>query len=173
MSTLEEEDLWRVYITNFTRLASTPGVPRLPRPNGALRRNLRTMGVPAIDTAEERSGEWRKRWDQSVTKEDNSFRISVSQLKLYFQPNGEEFHYLPLSTRENGKEGVEEADMTARHRSEHVQDNFIINNDGMKGLSKEDVEGKNEGFKKVISEGGVTVGSAEQDEDSEMEDRPF
>lgn len=130
------------------------------------------MGVPAVDTAEERSDEWRKRWDMSVTKEDNSFRISVSQLKLYFQPLGEEYHYLPLNVRDAGKEGVDEADAAARHREENVQDNFIINNNGMKGLSKEDVEGKNEGFKKIVLEGGVVVGG-ERDQDSEMEDRPY
>ena len=165
-----QEDLWRVYVTNFLKLAPTPDVPSTRR-RPVMHRNLRQINVdPNTMNSEERSDEYRRLFDSSISSEGLEFRVAVEFYRMYFVKNTEEYAYQPAAIRSGGKEGVEEADSTARYRSDRSQDTFVINNAAMKGLSKEDVEGKNSGFSALVKEGGVTVSSGALDEDEEMED---
>lgn len=163
---LLEEDRWRVYVSAYTRLPATDDKLRSKRPY--LVRSLRPLIDPSLDNTEDRPDEWRKRFHQSASDEKLLLRISIPQYKLIFERNTEEYSYQPLAVRENGKEGPEEAESSVMHRAEQAQDMLVINNSAMKGLSKEDVEGKNEFFGRIVKEGNVVVG--ETSEDSEMED---
>ncbi|KAI4716895.1 hypothetical protein E4T48_06933 [Aureobasidium sp. EXF-10727] len=165
-----QEDLWRVYVTNLLKLAPTPDVPATRR-RPVMHRNLRQLNVdPSTINSEERSDEYRRLCDSAISSEGLEFRVAVEFYRMYFVKSTEEYAYQPAAIRSGGKEGVEEADSTARYRSDRSQDTFVINNAAMKGLSKEDVEGKNSGFGALVREGGVTVSSGSADEDEEMDD---
>ncbi|KAI5200141.1 hypothetical protein E4T39_05880 [Aureobasidium subglaciale] len=164
-----QEDLWRVYVTNLLKLAPTPDVSATKR-RPVMHRNLRQLNVdPSTINSEERSDDYRRLVDSAVSSEGLEFRVAVELYRMYFIKNTEEYAYQPASVRSGGKEGVEEADFTARYRSDHSQDT-AINHAAMRGLSKEDVEGKTSGFHTLVTEGGVTVSSGSADEDEEMED---
>ena len=163
---LLEEDRWRVYVSAYTRIPPTDDKLRVKRP--FMTSSLRPLIDPSYDNTEERSDEWRRRFQQSVSEEKLVLRISIPQYKLIFERNTEEYHYQPLAIRDNGKEGAEDAEASTMHRADQAQDTLVINNHAMKGLSKEDVEGKNEFFGRVVSEGGIMVGDSS--EDSEMEE---
>lgn len=169
-SSMLEEDLWRVYVTNLLKLAPTPDVPAVKR-RPVMHRNLRQLNVdPNSIYAEDRSDEWRRRCDSTIASEQLQFRIAVEYYRMYFIKNTDEYEYQPAAVRSGGKEGVDEADATARYRDDRSQDAFVINNAAMKGLSKEDVERKNSEFGQLVTEGGVVVSSGAVDEDEEMED---
>lgn len=169
-STMLEEDLWRVYVTNLLKNAPTPDVPQMKR-KPVLAKNFRQMNIdPNAAQPEERSDEWHRRVENSIASEQLVFRVAVETYRMYFIKNYEEYGYQPAAVRSGGKEGVEEADATARYRDDRSQDAFVINNAAMKGLSKEDVEGKNSGFGQMVREGGIVVSSGAMDEDEEMED---
>ena len=165
-----QEDLWRVYVTNLLKLAPTPDVPATRR-RPVMHRNLRQLNIdPGSIYSDERSDEYRRLCDSAVSSEGLEFRVAVELYRMYFIKNTDEYAYQPAGIRSGGKEGVEDADLTARYRSDRSQDTFVINNAAMKGLSKEDVEGKNSGFSALVREGGVAVSSGPADEDEEMED---
>lgn len=161
---LLEEDKWRVYVSAYTKLAATENV-HAKRPY--LISSLKPLLDPSLDNTDDRTDEWRRRYEQSASDERLILRVSVQQYKLMFERNTEEYCYQPLAVRESGKEGSDEVEATANHRAEQAQDTLVINNDAMKGLSKEDVEGKNESFGRIL-QGGDNNDAA--DDDSEMED---
>ncbi|KAL1296692.1 hypothetical protein AAFC00_000168 [Neodothiora populina] len=160
---LLEADRWRVYVSQYIRLPSTEDVRLTKRPY--LSANLRPLMEPNLDNTEDRTDEWLRRYEQGTYDDKLVLRISVQQYKLMFERNTEEYYYQPLAVRENGKEGAEEAEATVSYRAEQLQDTLLINNSAMRGLSKEDVEGKNEAFAQLVKDGpGNDAG-----DDSEME----
>ena len=78
-------------------------------------------------------------------------RIAVNSYHPLFQPGTYEGFFEDLRQREGGAEGVKEAEETRVVREESVREGFVMNNLGMKGLSKEEVEGRNEGFARLAS----------------------
>ena len=87
-------------------------------------------------------------------------RVSVGDYKTFFQPGTQEGWAMPLPERQGGKEGVEEREEDLHHREEAMRDTFLMNNDGMKGLAKDQVEKKNENFARLC-ETGSAIGDDE------------
>ena len=81
------------------------------------------------------------------------FRISVNNFHPVFQPGTAEGFIEELAQREGGDEGVKEAEEAKDMRGEGMKDGFLMNNEGMKGLSKDVVEGRNEGFGGLVEKG--------------------
>lgn len=89
-----------------------------------------------------------------TAKNDESLvlRISVHGYFPIFQPGTAEGFFEDLKQREGGLEGVKEAQVCRVYREEVMKDGFLMNNAGMKGLSKEEVEKRNEEFS-VLAKG--------------------
>lgn len=162
---LLEEDQWRVYVSAYTKLPPTEENKNVKRPY--LASTLKPLLDPSLDNTEDRTDEWRRRYEQSTSEDKLILRISVQQYKLIYERNTDEYYYQPLAIREGGKEGVEDAEASVSHRAEQAQDTLVINNSAMKGLSKEDVEGKNEFFGHIVKDAATATGESD---DSEMEE---
>ena len=101
-------------------------------------------------------------------------RIAVNNYHPIFQPGTAEGFFEDLWQREGGEEGVKMAEETRDLRKEGMIEGFLMMNAGMKGLTKEGVEGRNEGFvalkegresnivKGEVVEGGVVEGDGEK-----------
>lgn len=123
----------------------------------------------AISNEGERAEEWRRRHDGSFHDEGLVLRISVPQYKLMFERNTEEVFLVERPQREGGGEVVREAEGAVAFRGEAAR-SAVRNNGAMKGLSKEDVEGANEGFGVLVREGLVGGGEGEEEDGEEMEE---
>jgi len=167
------EDKWRVYLAEYLSTGPTHGAPLGHVPLPTLKRNVRVLSkdgtitpsysgnIPA-DTL--MTGEFGRRYDLVRAKENLEFRISVGNYKLCYQINSDEYWHQPYAVRVGGKEGAEEAMNTFGYRFDRVKDALVMNNSAMKGLSKEDVEGKNEEWRKLRDEGISALKTESADE---------
>ena len=166
---LLEEDRWRVYVNNYTRLPMTE--PQLPvkRPYILSDKIAEQLAHSNTANPEERSTSWRAHHSLAAVEDNLSIRISVEQYKLIFERNTEDYFYFPYPIREQGNDGRVAPEQTVMSRAEQTQDNHVINNDAMKGLSKKDVEGNIESFNHLIQDGHIMEGEGSDADDDEME----
>lgn len=166
-SRMLDEDAWRVYVNDFTGVTPTTGAPQDQVKQSILKRNVRAA------TAGDNIEAYGRRYDLVNAKEALEFRISVHEYKLQFIRGNDEFWYQPESARDMGKEGAEEALRAAERRNDAVRERFVMNNDAMKGLSKEDVEKANQNVAERAKNGwDQKAGSAAQEgqKNDEMEE---
>lgn len=166
-STMIAEDVWRVYVNDFLSSAPTHGTPMDMIALPVLKRNIKQMESDSAGVNDE-EGEANigRRFDLVRAKEQLEFKITVGDLKLAFTPDNDEYWHQPYNARVGGRKGIEEVEESVRYREEKVDEKYRMNNAGMKGLSKEDVEGKNEEFRKVCEGEGAagTSGGDAMDE---------
>ncbi|KAF4555812.1 Sin3a C-terminal domain-containing protein [Elsinoe fawcettii] len=162
-STMIAEDVWRVYVNDFLSTSPTHGTPMELVSLPILKRNIKAAASVDTTGEDEEGQALARRYDFVKAKEQLEFKIAVGDLKLGFTPENDEYWHQMLQARTGGKKGIEAAEETVHHRDETVAEKFKMNNEGMKGLSKEDVEGKNEQFRKV-TEGIAQEGREEESE---------
>jgi paired amphipathic helix protein Sin3a len=180
ISALDQANRWRYYIASYTSVEDTDGVDKKALSPVLLLRNLHALGAdakserfPAIHTSAEEvlSGEGANGQESNavIDNEGNSvgdrllqrflaaknderliMRIAVNNYHAIFQPGTAEGFFEDLRQREGGEEGVKEAEECRIWRDETVREKFVMNNDAMKGLSKEEVEKKNAAFVEVV-----------------------
>ena len=123
----------------------------------------RMSGTPNSDPA--------YRFLAAKTEENLQFRISVNGYKTVFQPKTQEGWSMP--ERESGAddESVKEARQDALYREEVMRDTYLMNNKGMVGMTKEEVEKANEGFTKLAAakNGNEVAGSGDQGDSMEID----
>jgi len=177
-SRLMAEDAWRVYVSDYLNAGATHGAPLGQINIPLLRRNARvlskngtveaTYGAEALD--EQAADDLGRRFDLVRARESLEFKLGISDFRIHFKKESDELFSQPYGVRVGGVEGVEEADEVLRLRLESVQDNVVMNNDAMKGLSKEDVEGKNAAFKSILDSDGEVSSKGGDVADAAMED---
>ncbi|KAK3719152.1 Transcriptional regulatory protein sin3 [Vermiconidia calcicola] len=96
-------------------------------------------------------------------------RIAVNNYHPIFQPGTAEGFFEDMRQRQGGEHGVQEAEGMQYYRAEAMMDGFLMNNPGMKGLSKEEVEKRNEEFA-ALAEGRELSAVAAGDHDGEEMD---
>lgn len=163
------EDAWRVYVTDFLSTAPTIGTQIDQVHMSIMRRNMRIMTkngtiTPAFGADEEPSP-FMRRFDLVKAKEGLEFKIAVEDLGIFFDINKDEYFSQPAPAREGQKAGVDDAEAATHAREDALQDSFVMNNDAMKGLSKEDVEGRYESFGALVKGGAAAAG----DDSNKME----
>lgn len=156
------EDAWRVYVADFLSVAPTVGAPIDQVHLSILPRNIRVMSKEMTSTSgtEEEVDAFGRRFDIVKAKEGLDFKVAVEDLGIFFDINKDEYFVQPTTARDGPRTAVEDSESATHHRVDALQDTFVMNNDAMKGLSKDDVEGKNEGF------GSLVKGSADDSADS-------
>ncbi|PNS20411.1 hypothetical protein CAC42_5861 [Sphaceloma murrayae] len=168
-SKMIQEDVWRIYVNDFLSTAPTHGTPMDVVSLPLLKRNMKRVESEAATAGdEEPEANMGRRFDLVRAKEQLEFRISVQEFKLMFSPENEEFWQQPASARAGGKKGLDEAEETQRFREERIDERYRMNNEGMKGLSKEEVERKNGDFKKVCD--GEDAGQKETAQEDAMDE---
>lgn len=191
LNELGQENAWRYYIASYTSTEPTDGIQDLKLKPVFLLRNITTMGadpksdayppLPVQQSTEEVQQDDTNNAEGTVaeaatpadkilgrflmakTDENLVMRVAVNNFHPVFQPGTSEGFFEPLAEREGGELGVKEAEETERERDELVKENFVMINDGMKGLSREEVDGRNERFNKMAQEGEAKVKEGEVD----------
>ena len=175
-SRLIAEDTWRVYVSDYLNTSPTHGAPLSQVNLPMLKRNIRvlskdgtieaTYGAEAMD--EQAAEDLGRRYDLVRTKESLMFKLGVSDLKIHFQRENDEFWHQPYSVRVGGREGGEEAAGTFKYRDEGVQERSVSENSTTRELSKEDIAGGNAAFDRIME--GVESGDGGEPADEAMED---
>ncbi|KAK5129203.1 hypothetical protein LTR08_003753 [Meristemomyces frigidus] len=187
ISPLDQENRWRAYISSYQTFDPTDGVPKERMNLPMLARNVRAVGadpkslsyppsppLQPTDIGAERypgtpNSDPAYRFLAAKTEENLQFRISVNGYKTVFQPKTQESWSMP--ERESGAddESVREAKEDALHREDVMRDTYLMNNRGMVGMTKEEVERANEGFAKLAEAGSGSEVDGGGDEDDKMD----
>jgi len=187
VSRMLTEDQWRVYVTDYLSTGPTHGTPLDSVALPVLKRNLRLLsGEDGADaptdsnntttTANNGSGSGSvtnpsassdpaRRYDAVRAKEALEFKVAVGDYKMQFQANSDEYWHQPAGARAGLGRAAQEigagtrmAEETARHRDEGVKDGFVVSNGAIRQLSKGEVEGREEEFRRLREGGAVGVG---------------
>ena len=171
LSELEKENRWRYYIASYSSVFDTDGVNKRTLSPVLLLRNLHAAGADATldqvlprpvqpveslaegqdvpSTLDSRAHEspalsrLLNRFEGANNDERLIMRIAVNNYHPIFQPGTAEGFFEDMKEREGGEEGVKDAQGNEEYRQEKVTEKQSMNNDAMKGLSKDDVEGAN------------------------------
>ena len=157
---LSPENRWSYYISSFTNLEPTEGVPvsRIHMP--ILWRGLMQ--------SEEKSGEIENRASLVSSSENLKIRICLENYKMLFEPRTDEWMIQSQTTRSGGEEGLKEMQITLDKRAEVIEGFFISDNAWIRGLKKDDIEAAKSAFDKAIK--GPAAENPEKEGDQEMAD---
>ncbi len=142
-ATFEVDDMssevkWSYYVASFVTRDPTEGVP-LSWP--FLKRTL----PPKLDE-EEYNRVFTPQW----SSEGLVIRICLSSYRILFDPGTEDWWAHSEQVRAKGREGVE---ATREERKGKFEEKFVMNNSWMRGLSRDEVDRKNEEFRRWIRDG--------------------
>ncbi|KAI9835740.1 MAG: hypothetical protein M1819_001918 [Sarea resinae] len=160
---MTEKLRWSYYITSFQMIDPTEGVPlnRLRMP--ILKRNL-----PSKDESDEEAA---KRLLPSKHVEDLIVRICMKTYKMLYEPHSEEWWYHTRKASSSVDSSTALAERIKEKRSSRFEDKFVMNNAWMKGLSKDEVDQKNDEFRKWVKDGPPgesSDGKGQAGDDDEM-----
>ena len=166
-SARDMEDKWRYYIASYTSLEETEGVPKNDAQKVLMLRNIRALGadpksdrfppLPIAEAAETQdattdSNEEDKavgsnlfqRFLTANNDEKLVLRIAINNYHHLFQPGTAEGFFEDWRQREGGAEGIKAAEEVVQVREEQMKEGFLLNLGVMRGLSKVEVERRNE-----------------------------
>lgn len=162
MSPLDLQNRWRTYIASYEAVDDTDNIPRANLHNPFLPRNVRAAGAdpkstsyppspPLQATDGEGSGgppstseRMMNRLLAAKNEENLVMRIEVMRYHAKFEPESQESFTEPFPERTGGQDGTRLAQEEKRYRDDVVRDSLVMNHEGMKGLTKEEVERRNE-----------------------------
>lgn len=185
LSPMDLENHWRTYIATYETVDDTDGIKPSQLHVPFLFRNVREAGAnpkstsyppsPPPQTGEGETAQGGQsgerimhRFLAAKNEENLVIRVAVGSFKAHFQPNTQEGWFEPTPEREGSKDGVWEAEQDVQYRDESMRDTFVMNHLGMKDLSKDQVEKKNEGWR-VLSENGEVREADGEGEGEQME----
>lgn len=184
-SARDQENRWRYYIASYTSVDNTSGIDRTQTTQTILFRNLHAMGAdpkaegfPPLGhspretaenaensdaTANGTSDKILTRFLAAKTSESLEMRIGVTNYLTRFDPPTAESFFMDLNEREGGEVAVKDAGETAMERADLVKDKVVLINEGMKGLSREQVGERNEEFGRLTA-----IGIDDDDEEMDV-----
>lgn len=164
LSAADRESRWRYYIASYTAMDNTDGTEMDSVKYPFLLDNLRAYGADPRDEAFASAAESdRSRFLDVKNEEKLNVRIAVNNYRIFFQPDTYESFHATVKDREHGESGIESAVEVREVREDGINEKLLMNNEGMKDLSKQDVEGKNSIFAELIGEGAqVDAADAEK-----------
>ncbi|EMC95117.1 hypothetical protein BAUCODRAFT_35108 [Baudoinia panamericana UAMH 10762] len=175
LSPLDLENRWRAYVASYQTVDDTDNVPRDRLNPPFLLRNARNMGMnpisnsyppsPPIRTIDgdsaESAGNDVLGHDRAMTRllaarneENLIIRIRVNDYVPQFQPNTQEGFMQPFEERQGGSQGVRQEEEAETEREEVMRERWIMNNEAMRDLRKEEVEARNKGFGDLVQDAG-------------------
>lgn len=159
---LSPENRWSYYISSFTNLEPTEGVPISKIHMPILWRGLMQ--------SEESSDETENKASLISSSENLKIRICLENYKMLFEPRTDEWMIQSQATRSGGEEGLKEMQAALDKRAEVVEGFFVIDNTWTRSSKKEDIEAAKNAFDKAIK--GPAASRTEKEVDEEMADVP-
>lgn len=137
-----QEQNWRAYLSSFTRISTTEGVPAEKVKIPFLKRD-----APADDDEQAETS-------QDVKSEESlTIRIALEKFTMVFEPNTSEYLLKSDRVRTGGKDGIAEAEQERENRASLAKEKVVMNNAWMKDLSKDVVDGRKQKFSRMVAEG--------------------
>lgn len=193
------ENAWRYYIASYSLIDDTSGVDRSLVTQAILARNVRAIGAdPKADgfplsfntasdssagdhgddnvansvengTSSEVGDKLLNRFLNTKNEETLTQRVAVNNYQSRFQPNTAEMFFVPMKERQGAEDDVKGAEETEGERQALVKERYLLMNEGMKGLSREEVEARNAEVGKLTVEGDEDANAkAAETKDVEM-----
>lgn len=157
---LSPENRWSYYISSFTNLEPTEGVP------------ISKIHMPilwrGLVQSDENSDEVDNRASLVSSSENLVIRVCLENYKMLFAPRTDEWMIQSQITRSGGEAGLKEMQATLEKRAENVEATFLTDNRWIKGAKKDDVEAAKAAFDKAVK--GPDAEKAEKESDEEMAD---
>ena len=157
---LSPENRWSYYISSFTNLEPTEGVPV-----SKIHMPILWRGLVQSD---ENPDEIDNRASLVSSSENLVIRICLENYKMLFAPRTDEWMVQSQTTRSGGQEGLKEMQTALEKRTEAVEASFVTGNNWMKNLKEDDVETAKIAFDKAVK--GPDAEKAEKEGDEEMAD---
>ncbi|KAK8225885.1 hypothetical protein HDK90DRAFT_496121 [Phyllosticta capitalensis] len=153
------EQKWRAYLSSYTRIAPTEGVP-----HGRVRWPVLRRDIPGDDEDQEEQFDEINRSQESLT-----IRISLERFHIVFEPGSFEYLVKNDRARSGGKDGLAEMEQVRENRSNLAHEKLVMNNAWMKDLDKDVVDSRKASFMKLVEGGSkASEGESKGDDDVEM-----
>ncbi|EKG22077.1 Paired amphipathic helix [Macrophomina phaseolina MS6] len=144
-----QEQNWRAYLSSFTRITATEGVPAEKVKIPFLRRD-----APTDDDEQAEAS-------QDVKSEETlTIRIALERFTMVFEPNTSEYLLKSDKVRSGGNDGIAAAEQERENRASLAKEKLVMNNAWMKDLSKDVVDGRKQKFSRMVAEGADALASA-------------
>lgn len=129
--------------------------PMLQRSMRAAGVNPKSYSYPPSPASDDADTNQRTHSRLAAVKADEQLdiRIAVGSYFRVFHKGSQEWWVEDKQNRDEGREGVLAAVEAESHRQDTMKDSFVNINAGMKDMSKEDVEKKNESFIEIVEKG--------------------
>ena len=149
--TFESDELtgqskWSYYVSTYIMRDRTEGVPLSSIHWPFLKRNL----PPALETEEDYNRIFTPQWNEDGL----SIRISPSNYHITYDEGSKDWWVHDKQVRRRGLRGMEELREERRGR---FQEKFVMNVQWMAGMSKDEVDRKNEEFRRWVKDGPEAV----------------
>lgn len=144
LTDMERKDRWKYYISSYTRIEPTEGVP-LDR----IRKSVLTRNLPSTDNESESGYPQQMRKPLSYS-EDLSLRVCVNTYRMTYKAGTSEYFVYS-----DGKKKAELMQAATERRNTRFEEKLVKSNRLMKDKSEEAAAKVNEDFKKWMYEGVV------------------
>ncbi|EOD48752.1 putative transcriptional repressor sin3p protein [Neofusicoccum parvum UCRNP2] len=144
-----QEQNWRAYLSSFTRITATEGVPAEKVRMPFIKRDA------PLDEDEQAEASHDVKSEESLT-----IRIALEKFNMVFEPNTSEFLIKSDKVRTGGKDGLVEAEQERENRASLAKEKIVMNNAWMKDLSKDVVDGRKQKFTRMVADGGDVPATA-------------
>lgn len=155
---LSPENRWSYYISSFTNMEPTEGVPfqRLRPP--ILERNLASVEV-GVEQSQSQS---RSKLEAVQSSENLVIRVGVENYRMLFSPKTDEWMVQSDNIRSGGRSGIEEAKTSLEGRNRAAEELLIKNNAWIKETEKEEIATIIHKFEQSFSDGMAKAGQDTQ-----------
>lgn len=126
--------------------------------DGTIAPSVENPANTTSSTSEAVGNKLLNRFLASKNSEQLTLRIAVNNYHPIFTPNTAEGFSMVRKEREGGEDGVRGVEGVEGEREGGVRERFLLMNEGMRGLSREEVEGRNGGWSGLVGDGSVAEG---------------
>lgn len=157
VSRLNTEKRWSYYISSYTSMDPTEGVDAQKVRMPFVKRNTLNEDNEEVNTLH-----------HGVKSAENLIiRIVVDNYTMRFAPATDEYLFHMDAAQSDSQERNIDNETCAKQREEEAMEKLVANNSWMRGLSKEDVDGRKQNFEreKGKDEEGPPTRTGQEDED--------
>lgn len=162
---MEAKERWEYYVSSYSRIEPTEGVPRAATKKSVLTRNLPSASDTNSSSTADSSTAMRQRLPLNYA-EDLGIKVCVNTYRMKFTPGTSEYFIYSSPSTSARVPKVEDADAmegvsskTAKEvmneltekRTERFKEKFILNSKWKKNLGHEEVSRVNRDFEVYIS----------------------
>ncbi|KAI9840969.1 MAG: Transcriptional regulatory protein sin3 [Sclerophora amabilis] len=162
--TMSPEAKWSYYVASYIQIEPTEGVPI----DGSFSMPFLKRNLPENDEEPEDV----KRAVPHAYENNLDVRICVNSYKMLWMPKSEDWFVHSERERAGDKDSRIDLECIKAKRKAQFEEKMVTNNRWMQGLSKDEIDQKNQAFRKWV-EGGTTDSPKEAQKQAATVDQPM